>query len=150
MIDTLASNPGQIQLKPLPLPLTSSTAANGGVAFGHTSAIAPGTTATPAMSGGAFVGSSITQAIATSGTIAHLNCATVYLTVAAPSTLVVLAPGNFQGQELVLINTSAANTVTFDAAVTSNVADGAVAIAVLRGIKLVWSQTNLRWYRLAL
>jgi len=146
MIDTLASNPGQIQLKPVPLPLTSTTAANGGVAFGNTSAIAPGSEATPAMSGGAFVGSMITQAIATGGTIAHLNCHIVRLTAAAGSTGVILAVGAFNGQELLLINTSA-NAITPAVAATSFIANGAVALATLTTARLVWSQADSLWYR---
>lgn len=61
---------------------------------------------------------------------------------------VILTAGTLDGQELTLINIEATNTVTFAAAATSNVADGASAvIAALRAVKFTWDSVSARWYR---
>jgi hypothetical protein len=62
---------------------------------------------------------------------------------------VVLAPGTADGQMICIINTSiAANTITFDVAGTSNVADGALAtIPGLRAMIFTWVTGTSLWYR---
>lgn len=61
---------------------------------------------------------------------------------------IILPVGTVDGQELILFNTESANTITFAAAATSNVADGTAAvIGALRALVLVWDATSNRWYR---
>lgn len=64
------------------------------------------------------------------------------------ATGVILTAGVADGQILILFNIEAANTITFAAAGTSNVADGASAvIGALRALVLVWDATSSRWFR---
>ena len=68
---------------------------------------------------------------------------------AGPVGTVVLAPGTADGQMICIINTSiVANSITFDVAATSNVADGALAIIPgLRAMIFTWVTSAARWYR---
>jgi hypothetical protein len=62
---------------------------------------------------------------------------------------IILQAGTRSGQELTVINESTgANTITFAAAATSNVADGVTTtISGLRCGKFTWSSATARWYR---
>jgi hypothetical protein len=64
---------------------------------------------------------------------------------------IILQAGVFPGQEVWVVNeAAAANSVTFAAAGTSGVADGAsAAIAGLTARKLVWDGSTSLWYRAA-
>lgn len=60
---------------------------------------------------------------------------------------IVMTAGRFDGEWVNLINTSAANSITFNVA-GSNVADGSSAvIAPNRAMALIWSATQNLWYR---
>lgn len=60
---------------------------------------------------------------------------------------IILTAGTVDGQIINLINASA-NTITFAAAGTSNVADGATtAIAANRAVTLIWDTGSSRWYK---
>ena len=66
----------------------------------------------------------------------------------ADKTGVILTAGTADGQTINIINTSAANTITFAAAGTSNVADGVLAvIPALRAMIFTWVAATSRWYR---
>ena len=87
------------------------------------------------------------QAIATSGTITLPTGSSKLLSAAAAATGVILTPGVSDGQLLTLINTSGANSITFAASGTSNVALGTGAsIAALSKLILQWSATQSLWY----
>ena len=87
------------------------------------------------------------QAIATSGTITLPTGSSKLLSAAAASTGVILTPGVTDGQLLTLINTSGANSITFAASGTSNVALGTGAvIAANAKLILQWSATQSLWY----
>ncbi len=64
---------------------------------------------------------------------------------------IILQSGVFPGQEVWVVNeATGANTVTFAAAGTSNVADGAsAALAGLTARKFVWDGATSLWYRAA-
>jgi L-threonylcarbamoyladenylate synthase len=65
---------------------------------------------------------------------------------AGAATGVILTAGTYDGQELTLFNNSA-NSITFAAVGTSNVANGTSAvIAANTGMTLVWSVSDLKWY----
>lgn len=87
------------------------------------------------------------QTIASSGTITlPTSGRTKLLTTGGAVTGVILTAGRFDGEELNLLNTSA-NSITFAAAGTSNVADGTSAvIAANTRMSLVWDATSARWY----
>lgn len=87
------------------------------------------------------------QTITTSDTITLPTTGYIkLLTEAGDVTAIVLTAGRFDGERIVLINT-AAHSVTFDTAATSNVADGASAvIANLTSMTLTWDATSSRWY----
>jgi hypothetical protein len=66
---------------------------------------------------------------------------------AADKTGVILTPGTADGQTINIINTSA-NSITFAAVGTSNVADGVLAvIPALRAMIFTWVTATSRWYR---
>lgn len=68
-------------------------------------------------------------------------------TTTAARTGIILTAGTVDGQIINLINASA-NTITFAAAGTSNVADGATtAIAANRAVTLIWDSGSSRWYK---
>jgi hypothetical protein len=89
-------------------------------------------------------------ATATSGTIATAGLSITRTSPAGAITAVVLAPGTKDGQVIVVENDAvAANTVTFAAAGTSNVADGVSdSIAGLVAAVFVWNATTALWYRI--
>lgn len=104
-----------------------------------------GTTLCPAM------GLATPQAIAT-GTAAILipaGSSVVRLTAAAAATGAALPLGTQNGQILwLVITTAAANTITFAASGTSNVAGGAaVSLAGLAAHCFVWDAVGALWYQ---
>jgi hypothetical protein len=65
---------------------------------------------------------------------------------AANKTGVILTAGSYDGQQVVLINTSS-NSITFAASGTSHVADGTSAVlAALSSMRLVYSNTASLWF----
>ena len=73
--------------------------------------------------------SATAAAVATSGTIATSGVTVARVSPAAAVTGVILAPGEYPGKRLSVINEAvAANSVTFAAAATSNVAAGTSAV----------------------
>jgi hypothetical protein len=87
------------------------------------------------------------QTVASSGTIT-LPTAGINQLVSAASAVtgVILVPGRLDGEEVRLINTSA-NTITFAAAATSNVALGTGSVVPANGhLRLIWSSANSKWY----
>jgi hypothetical protein len=86
--------------------------------------------------------------VSTSGTIAlPTQGDTAKLSTSGAVTGVILTAGVYDGQRLTLVNTSA-NSITFAAAGTSNVADGTSAVlAANRSMTLIWEATSARWYR---
>lgn len=112
-----------------------------------------GSVLVPDMLGGAglaFGQSSTAQAISGPGSTidgsASLSVARVAPTGAF--TGMILAPGRSPGQQKVVVNESvAANTITFAASGTSNVADGAsCVIAGLRQMTFIWDAVTALWY----
>lgn len=95
-------------------------------------------------------GDAATQAaIATNGTITSTNQPLVRVSPAANVTGVILQAGLFRGQYCVVENNSAF-TITFAAAGTSNVADGATsAIPANCSRFFVWDANAALWYRAA-
>lgn len=90
--------------------------------------------------------------IATGGTIpTQLNgqpIGMVRCNPAAAVTAVILQPGINNGQKITIVNEAiAANTITFDVAANSFVADGAQAIAGLISREFVWGAAAGRWFR---
>ena len=85
--------------------------------------------------------------VTTSGTITLPTGEVKLLTTAGAVTGVILTAGTYSGQKVTLVNTSA-NSITFAAAGTSNVADGTSAVlAANRAMTLWWDSTSARWYR---
>lgn len=83
----------------------------------------------------------------TGGTIAATT-STNRVQPAGAITGVIVAAGTTDGQQLTIINESAAvNTITMAAAATSNVADGtSTVIAGLTSASFVWGATSARWF----
>lgn len=102
-------------------------------------------TATPTPN---FAQSQTAPVLATGGTIATSGVAVARVAPAGAVTGVILQPG-VGIQEIWVVNESTgANTITFAAVATSNVADGASsALAGLVARKLVWDATTGLWYR---
>lgn len=96
-----------------------------------------------------FLPQSAPAAIANSSTIATANGGIARCTVAAACTAVVMAAGTKTGQTVVVINESAAaNTITFAAQGTSNVAGGTtVSLAGLAAHLFVWDAGTSLWYQ---
>lgn len=88
-------------------------------------------------------------AVTTGGTINTAGLGSSRVSPAGAVTGVILQPGTVPEQEVWVINEAvAANTITFAAAVTSNVADGAgSALAGLVARKFVWDSIQLLWFR---
>lgn len=103
--------------------------------------------------GGTFapLQSATAPAIATSGTITTAGVGVARVSPAAAVTGIILQAGTIPGQEVWVVNeAAAANSVTFAAAGTSNVADGAgAAIAGVTARKFVWDSGTSLWYRAA-
>jgi hypothetical protein len=95
--------------------------------------------------------SSSAPAIANSGTITTAGVGVARVAPGEAVTGIILQAGTTPGQEIWVINESAAgNTVTFAASGTSNVADGAgSAIAGLTARKFVYDTSTNLWYRAA-
>lgn len=107
--------------------VTGTTTLSGGVYFSHTNAATPTNGST----------------IATGGvTVSRVNPA-------GAITGVILQAGNAAGQKVVVINESA-NTITFAAAGTSNVADGtSMVIDATKAAAFYWNTGTSRWYHAA-
>lgn len=88
------------------------------------------------------------QAITNGATISVADYDVVRCTAAAACTGVILQLGQFRGQAVDIFNESAAaNTITFAASGTSNVADGTSdAIAGLTCRRYVWNDQTSLWY----
>jgi hypothetical protein len=89
------------------------------------------------------------QTIATSGTITvPAYQSVVRVTAAAAITGVILSPGNTGGQRVTIIHEgAAANTITFAAAGTSNVADGTSDVITGPSARtFVWDSVTALWY----
>jgi hypothetical protein len=84
--------------------------------------------------------------LATSGTITTAGLVESRVTTAGAVTGVILQPGTISGQICFAVNTSA-NTITFAAAGTSNVANGVTSvIAANSKIIFVWDSVTALWY----
>lgn len=96
-------------------------------------------------------GQSVAQAVATGTAVILIpaGCSAIKLTAAAATTGASLPLGSFDGQLLfVTITTAAANTVTFAAVNTSNVAGGAaVSLAGLASHLFRWDAVAAAWYQ---
>jgi len=86
--------------------------------------------------------------IATSGTINTAGVGVARVTTAAAVTGVILQPGTIDQQECIVVHQgAAANTITFAASGTSNVADGVSAVITGPAQKLfVWDSVAALWY----
>ena len=97
-------------------------------------------------------GTATPQAVATGSAVIVLppGQPIVRLTAAAATTGASLPLGSFNGQIIIIeISTAAANTVTFAAAGTSNVAGGAaVSMAGLAAHMFMWDATLLLWFQI--
>lgn len=95
--------------------------------------------------------SATAPAVASSGTITTTGVGVARVAPTGAVTGVILQAGVFPGQEVWVVNEAAsANSVTFAAAGTSNVADGAgAAIAGVTARKFVWDSSTSLWYRAA-
>lgn len=145
-LDRMQSVPGLTYITPLP-----DASGNAGGLISGSSGFAPATTTQP--SGGALIGqvtpaSATPTTIAGSGTITHNNCPVAFVTTAAAVTGVILQAGTQNGQQLIIAHAgSAANTITFAASGTSNVAGGtAVVITGPRSVTLTWNARTSLWY----
>lgn len=85
------------------------------------------------------------------GTIATAGVGVARVSPAAARTGIILAAGTTPGQEIWVVNeATGANSLTFAASGTSNVADGAgAALAGLTARKFVWDSVQSLWYRAA-
>ncbi len=85
------------------------------------------------------------------GTIATAGVVVARVNPAAARTGVILQPGTQPGQMCLVVNEAAAsNSITWAAAGTSNVADGAgAALAGLTSRLFVWDSFTSLWYRAA-
>lgn len=88
------------------------------------------------------------QVVATGNTINTAALSTARTAPAGAVTGVILQAGVAPGQEVTVINESvAANSITFAAAGTSNVADGVSdVIAGLQARTFIWDASTLLWY----
>lgn len=95
--------------------------------------------------------SSSAPAVASSGTISTAGLAVSRVAPAGAVTGVILQAGSYPGQMVWVVNESvAANTITFAASGTSNVADGTSdVINGLTGRRFVWDSVTSLWYRAA-
>lgn len=88
------------------------------------------------------------QTLTNGATIAHNNAGNVAVNQAAAVTGIITQAGSFHGQHCWVVNTSAANTVTFAASGTSNVATGTgAAVGALKATLLVWNANTRLWYQ---
>jgi len=87
--------------------------------------------------------------LATNGTISTSGLGVTRVSPGGAVTGVILQAGTVAGQACTVINESvAANSITFAAAGTSNVADGTSAVLVgLRSMAFTWDTATSRWYR---
>lgn len=87
-------------------------------------------------------------AIASSGTITTQNIGYARFNPAGAVTGLIMAPGQYHGQTIIVENDAvAANTMTFAASGTSNVADGVSAVITGPAQKMfVWNAVTSLWY----
>lgn len=106
-------------------------------------------TATSISAPALFLPQSSAAAIANSSTISTASGGIARCTAAAACTAVVMQAGTKTGQTVVVINESAAaNTITFAAAGTSNVAGGTtVSLQGLAAHLFVWDAGTSLWYQ---
>lgn len=101
-------------------------------------------------SGGAFIGavSAAASAVATGGTIDTSGVSVARVAPAAAVTGVILQPGTADGQVVTVANESAsADSVTFAASGTSNVADGVSdVVAGATAHRFVWDAAVSLWF----
>lgn len=93
--------------------------------------------------------SSTANAIASSGTITAHGVRVARIAPTAAVTAVVVQAGDYDGQELTIINETTTGTFTATAAAsgTSNVADGTgLVVSGLRSAKLNWDASTSLWY----
>ena len=97
-------------------------------------------------SSGGIIADKTATAISTGATLTGGTTDVVRVSPAAAVTGVILAAGQFSGDVVIVVNeAAAANTVTFAAVGTSNVADGTSSvIAGLTARRFVWSGS--KWY----
>jgi hypothetical protein len=102
-----------------------------------------------APAGGSLAQGATAAVVATAGTIATAATGVSRVAPAGGVTGVILAAGTVPGQTVVVVNESApSNSVTFAAAGTSNVADGAGSpIPGLTARSFVWDSGTSLWYR---
>lgn len=96
----------------------------------------------------ANVVSATAAVVATGGTITTAGVTVARVNPGAAVTGVILEAGSLDGQVCTVVNTSAsADSVTFAAAATSNVASGTSAvIAGVTGQMFVWSEAAALWF----
>lgn len=89
------------------------------------------------------------QTVTTGGTI-NTNYNSVRVSAAGAITGMIMAPGVKAGQLCcIIVESAAANTLTFAAAGTSNVAGGATAVwAGLNAHLCIWDATTALWYQI--
>lgn len=93
-------------------------------------------------------GTAAAIAIATSGTITTQAIGLARFAPAGAVTGLIMQAGFYHGQTIIVVNTSAAaDTMTFAAAGTSNVADGTSAVITGPAQKMfVWDSVSSLWY----
>ncbi len=90
----------------------------------------------------------LTQVLVNAATIVHNGAGVVFLSSAAAVTGIIMQAGVRDGQHIVLINTSGANTITFNTTPATSLVVGVTGvIAVNRGALLVWNAVANRWFR---
>jgi hypothetical protein len=90
----------------------------------------------------------LVQTLINAATIVHNGAGVVYLNQAAAVTGIIMQAGIRDGQHLVLVNTNASNSITFNATpATSLVASTTEVIAVNRATLMVWNAVTSRWHR---
>jgi hypothetical protein len=101
------------------------------------------------LTGGGNDESSTLFTVTNGATIPTAGLYTTRVTAAGAVTGVILQPGAYPGQEIMVVHEGAAgNTITPAVAATSNIADGVSGvIAGLTAKGYVWDSITQRWYR---
>ncbi len=130
-LPTPAGNPGSIDFNGLAGTVPLSSTDGGGALFFRKM---PRTTNVQTLTNGA--------------TVTHNNSGNVAVDQAAAVTGIIMQAGSFSGQLCWIVNTSAANTVTFAASGTSNVATGiSAAVGALKASLFIWNGNTRLWYQ---
>jgi len=129
---------------------THSTALGAGASASVSNQVVLGTAADDvALPGGLSASQGGAQALSNGSTITFAGSLSVPVTASGNVTGLILA-ANAAGGQLLIVNNESAFTLTFAAAGTSNVADGASdVIAALTARIFVWDGNTLLWYRVA-